>query len=256
MFGILEQHLATTAHIFMRLAPIFMVFPLFVLMRTPIIFRLVLTFSLSLVLLSTQKEHLTQLSLASLIGEFLFGLLIIINFHLIYAALDYIGKMIELQMGINAAAIFDPSSGHQTGVISDLLILMTAIIFLSQNFHHTLLKGFSILLDIYPIGEFSFQTLQGYFLFGLLTQVFLLVFILASPVIVVLWLTDVAFALMSRSMPQANIYFLALPIKIAIGLLVLFFNIPLIVSHTNLIYQPALMFQNLTHPIADSRYHD
>jgi flagellar biosynthetic protein FliR len=243
-------------HIFMRLAPILMTLPIFFINRTPIIFRLVLTFVLSILLFNSQKLIFISSSIDGLIGEFMLGLLIVINFHLIYGALDQIGKMIELQMGVNSAAVFDPSTSHETGVISDFMIFVTSVVFFLLDYHYALLKGFVVLLDFYPLGSFDIDVLYSSFVFGLFTKVFLLVFILMSPVIVVLWMIDICFAFMSRSMPQANIYFLALPVKILIGAFVIFLTIPIIVSHTSKIYQPTFEFPHLTYRLKKVDNHE
>lgn len=60
---------------------------------------------------------------------------------------------------------------------------------------------------------------------------FIFAFIILLPVILGVWLVDIAFAIMSRSMPQANIYFLALPVKFIAGLVLLMLAMPMIVQN-------------------------
>jgi flagellar biosynthesis protein FliR len=77
---------------------------------------------------------------------------------------------------------------------------------------------------------------------GILTQQFLLAFMIVMPVILGLWLIDTAFALLSRSMPQANVYFLSLPIKLGVGVFILILTLPIIVQRVPLLIENALRF--------------
>ena len=47
-----------------------------------------------------------------------------------------------------------------------------------------------------------------------------------APVIVVLLLTSVSFGLIARTVPQMNVFIVAIPLKIAVGLLFVFFSLP------------------------------
>ena len=84
--------------------------------------------------------------------------------------------------------------------------------------HHDLLHGFVSLLNILPLGSNIF--INDAWL-GILAGHFALGFIILSPVIISLWLIDLVLALISRSLPQAQIYFVGLPVKIGLGFFLL-----------------------------------
>lgn len=233
---------------FVRLTPIFVVMPIFAFARIPMLPRIILSFALALII-ATAAGHTAALSLTitSIISEFLLGMLIALSFHVAYAALDTIGKLIDLQMGFSAVGVFDPSSSNITGLISEFLVLIFAVLFFILDLHHVLLRGLIALLTVYPIGQVSFEQLSVTLLFKLMSQQFLMAFMILAPVIVVLWLSDLVFAVMSRSMPQANIYFMSLPFKIAIGIFVLMLSLPLIVQYIPSLYDAPLNFKLLQH---------
>ncbi|WHA53218.1 hypothetical protein OH685_08220 [Acinetobacter pittii] len=175
-------------------------------------------------------EH-SVITISLIISEFLLGIVLAFGFHTAFASLDLVGKLLDLQIGINTAGVFDPSSSHLNGVISDLLIAIAGVLFFILNLHYTLLNGLVALFRVVPLGSFNFQLLNIKKLVSLMGEQFIFAFIILLPVILGVWLVDIAFAIMSRSMPQANIYFLALPVKFIAGLVLLMLAMPMIVQN-------------------------
>jgi len=229
MFGFLE--FTTVLLLSLRLLPIFVVMPLTIFTRAPIFFRLIIVLAISVILSGLVPIEHSVITISLIISEFLLGTVLAFGFHTAFASLDLVGKLLDLQIGINTAGIFDPSSSHLNGVISDLLIAIAGMLFFILNLHYTLLNGLVALFRVVPLGSFNFQLLNIKKLVGLMGEQFIFAFIILLPVILGVWLVDVAFAIMSRSMPQANIYFLALPVKFIAGLVLLMLAMPLIVQN-------------------------
>jgi len=229
MFGFLE--FTTVLLLSLRLLPIFVVMPLTIFTRAPIFFRLIVVLVISVVLSGLISIEHSVLTISLIMSEFLLGVVIAFGFHTAFASLDLVGKLLDLQIGINTAGIFDPSSSHLNGVVADLLIAIAGVLFFILNLHYTLLNGLVALFRVVPLGSFNFQLLNIKKLVGLMGEQFIFAFIILLPVILGVWLVDIAFAIMSRSMPQANIYFLALPVKFIAGLVLLMLAMPMIVQN-------------------------
>ncbi|MBP2606024.1 flagellar biosynthetic protein FliR [Acinetobacter calcoaceticus] len=229
MFGFLE--FSTILLLSLRLLPIFVVMPLTIFTRAPIFFRLIVVLVISVVLSGLISIEHSVLTISLIMSEFLLGVVIAFGFHTAFASLDLVGKLLDLQIGINTAGIFDPSSSHLNGVVADLLIAIAGVLFFILNLHYTLLNGLVALFRVVPLGSFNFQLLNIKKLVGLMGEQFIFAFIILLPVILGVWLVDIAFAIMSRSMPQANIYFLALPVKFIAGLVLLMLAMPMIVQN-------------------------
>jgi flagellar biosynthetic protein FliR len=131
--------------------------------------------------------------------------------------MQVMGHVIDQQVGFAAATVFDPASEQMHSLIGELLVLMVLVTFLSLDIHHKLLLGIASTIHAIPLGQSVHLNIEV--LWQVLSIQFALAFALACPVILSLWLVDVILALASRSLPQANIYFVAMPVKIAIGLL-------------------------------------
>ncbi|MDC4846652.1 flagellar biosynthetic protein FliR [Acinetobacter baumannii] len=229
MFGFLE--FTTVLLLSLRLLPIFVVMPLTIFTRAPIFFRLIIVLAISVILSGLVPIEHKIITISLIISEFLLGIVLAFGFHTAFASLDLVGKLLDLQIGINTAGVFDPSSSHLNGVISDLLIAIAGVLFFILNLHYTLLNGLVALFRVIPLGSFNFQLLNIKKLVSLMGGQFIFAFIILLPVILGVWLVDIAFAIMSRSMPQANIYFLALPVKFIAGLVLLMLAMPMIVQN-------------------------
>ncbi|CAA0275945.1 flagellar biosynthetic protein FliR [Acinetobacter baumannii] len=229
MFGFLE--FTTVLLLSLRLLPIFVVMPLTIFTRAPIFFRLIIVLAIAVILSGLVPIEHRVITIPLIISEFLLGIVLAFGFHTAFASLDLVGKLLDLQIGINTAGVFDPSSSHLNGVISDLLIAIAGVLFFILNLHYTLLNGLVALFRVIPLGSFNFQLLNIKKLVSLMGEQFIFAFIILLPVILGVWLVDIAFAIMSRSMPQANIYFLALPVKFIAGLVLLMLAMPMIVQN-------------------------
>ncbi|MFX5407723.1 flagellar biosynthetic protein FliR [Acinetobacter baumannii] len=229
MFGFLE--FTTVLLLSLRLLPIFVVMPLTIFTRAPVFFRLIIVLAISVILSGLVPIEHRIITISLIISEFLLGIVLAFGFHTAFASLDLVGKLLDLQIGINTAGVFDPSSSHLNGIISDLLIAIAGVLFFILNLHYTLLNGLVALFRVIPLGSFNFQLLNIKKLVSLMGEQFIFAFIILLPVILGVWLVDIAFAIMSRSMPQANIYFLALPVKFIAGLVLLMLAMPMIVQN-------------------------
>jgi flagellar biosynthesis protein FliR len=236
---VLTAFAINTLLISVRLTPLIVAAPVAFFARVPLTVRMLLALTLAAVMASALPEQAAQLSPAILAGELLLGAVMAFGFHAAHGALDMLGKLIDTQIGLNASGVFDPGTANVTGIIAEFLVLAFAMLFVALNQHHELLRVFSELLAVIPPGSVSLAVVSAP-LAQVLTQQFLLALMMVAPVVVALWLIDVAFALMARSMPQANIYFLALPVKLGLGVLILLLSLPLIVQRIPLLFEQAL----------------
>lgn len=219
----MNQFFATTTLIFFRLLPIWIVAPIAMFKRIPALVRIVLSIAIAMILTvgytNTPLHAAVSMTWMSLGSEFLLGLILAFGFHAAQGSVQTMGHIIDQQIGFAAASVFDPASEQTQSLIGELLTLVVLIAFLTFDVHHALLRGIASTMSLIPPGHPL--TLNSNSLWQVLGLQFAFGFALTCPVILTLWLVDVTLALTSRSLPQANIYFVALPIKIGIGLLLI-----------------------------------
>lgn len=159
-------------------------------------------------------------------GEIAIGLAYGLAARFAIAALELAGGMIALQSGLAAAALFDPSSGSQTTLPGRFLSVAGLTLFLVLDGHHALLAA---LADSYrslppaeppPLSDLAelLSVVSG----GLWSTAVRI----AAPVFFVGAVTYTAFGLFSRLVPGIQIFFVAMPLQIALAVAALMVSLP------------------------------
>lgn len=214
-----------------RFSPLFLLPEISPFSRLPIFAKLTLLAVLSILLVLALPGNLHAVLPQSYVGmasefviEFLMGLALAFALYLAFAVLRFYGQQIDLQIGFGAAGILDPSSGQVGSVFGSALAFIATMLFFIWGFQRDLILGMAASLRTVPLGSGTVLHQPGW-LVTLLNRQFLFGFIVVAPIAVGLFLLDVLIAYASRLMPQANIYFLALPVKIGAGLLLMAFSL-------------------------------
>ena len=187
----------------------------------PLSIRLVLLLSLTLVSLSVQSQlpEIANIGVALwlLASELLIGLLLLFQLQLLLALAGFWGKLLDQQIGFAAAGLLNPATKEMEPLLLSGLILALATMFFSLGLHQNWISLLKASYQWLPLGQvidhtWFFRAAMGA---GVL---FVASVSLAAPFIVALWLFDVLAAVLSRNLPQMNIYFVAMPLKIMVGL--------------------------------------
>jgi flagellar biosynthesis protein FliR len=164
-------------------------------------------------------DHPLAFGLA-LLGEGIYGLALALAVMLPMAGISFSARVVDIQSGVAAMALFNPSIRTTESMAGTVLQWAGTLIFFALGFHLLLLKGLIASTQFAPLGSASLGVSSGQFATLLGTQ-FMLGFAVVAPVILGLFAIDLGIAFASRSMPQANVYFVALPLKVAAAFLLL-----------------------------------
>lgn len=157
---------------------------------------------------------------AALAGESVFGLCVLLAIMLPGAAIGLSARVIDIQSGVSAMAVLNPGTPAPESMAGTIMQWTVPLVFFALGFHLLLFQGLVASVHLTPLGSAGLALSPAAFL-GLLGTQFLLGLAVSAPVILGLLAVDMAIAFVSRSMPQANIYFLALPLKVATAFLLL-----------------------------------
>jgi len=169
----------------------------------------------------------------ALANEVLIGFIIGFVCFLIYAAIQAAGDIMDLQMGMSIATVMSPTTGGVVSLIGLLAFMLGTVIFLVANGHHLVLSAFVQSFRILPLSmpvnpanvNFMTQVIE-------LGRGFWLVAVqLSAPVVLLLFLTDFAFGIVSRVAPQVNVFMLGFQVKPTIGFVAILLVMPLFVRH-------------------------
>jgi flagellar biosynthetic protein FliR len=188
--------------------------------------RVLFTLALSAMLVSvvgpsglgatTSLADLISASIAELVvgGTLAFGV------FASFGAVTLAGKLIDIQSGLGLGAVFDPVTRVGAPLFGTLLNLVALAIFFAVDGHHAFLRGIAFSVQQVPLGT-GFSTLPLDAVMRQFGLMFSLGVALVAPVIFVLFFVEVALAVMSRVLPQMNVFLVSVPLKIAIAIAML-----------------------------------
>lgn len=213
-----------------------MTMPIFKSKSVPVLFKAGLALAASMVLfpilnLKVFPELTSVISFGiGAIGEILLGITIGLAVNLVFAGIQLAGQLAGYQMGMALANVMDPNSSIQIPILAQFNQMFALLIFLTVNAHHWFLRALADSYRLVP--PFGFQVSNS--LMELIVQLagsmFVIGLKIGAPIIAVLLLTSIAFGLIARTVPQMNVFFVAMPLKIFIGLLFLGFSLPFLSS--------------------------
>lgn len=151
-------------------------------------------------------------------NELLLGAAMGFGIVAVFGAFMFGGRLLDYQMGFGVATLFDPATRVQGPLMGTFLSMLGAVLFLTLDAHHTLIRVLAYSLTVVPPGAaHEFEPALLLEQFGLL---FTYGVVLVAPAVMALVLVDIAVAFASRVMPQVSAYFIALPAKVFLGLFV------------------------------------
>ena len=123
--------------------------------------------------------------------------------------------------------MFDQTAGAPT-LVGEFYSLATLMIFLFLNGHHYLIESLFLSMKLIPLTTFEMTETTLTLLFKIIISFMILGLKIAAPVMITLFNTNLALTLLSKVSPQMNIFMLSFQVKVAVGILILFFSFPVI----------------------------
>lgn len=228
-----EQTFYTFLPIFTRMTSFWAVIPV---MRrgVPSYAKIGIIVFFSLVLLPVVPEMPAPDSLVvfaiQTVGEALIGLSLGFMVSLVFSSLYLAGQLIDVPIGFGLANIFDPQTGDNVPMIAQFQNTMTVLLFFILNGHHALLANFAQSFHVLPLGETEFSPHVWSTVLRAFSSLFVLSVRIALPIVAVIFVTDVVLGILTRAVPQMNVFVIGFPAKILVGLLIYTITFPIIVG--------------------------
>jgi len=214
-----------------RIIGFFLIVPFFGSVQIPARVKAGLALFLTLLLLPVIEGSPAQppvpLEFALLIiNEMLAGVLLGFLVFITFSAVQLAGQFIDLRMGFALVNVLDPQSGEQIPLAGQLKTILATLFFLSLQGHHFLLRGLARSFDALDLGQAFPILISGEFIMRVAGDMFLISFMIALPIIASLFISDIVFGFLARTIPQINMFSVGLPTKILVGILILSLTVP------------------------------
>jgi flagellar biosynthesis protein FliR len=233
-----EENIAGFFLVLARLSPLFMLAPLFssrmLPMQAKVVAALGMTIGISpLVVAQAPADWLPTepLGFAGLVlKELLVGMAFSYSLAALFAAISVAGSLIDTMIGFSYGALVDPVTGNQSTVISQLYGLVGLGVFIAINGDAWMIRGLDRTYDLVPLADAPqlgslIAGTQAAFagVMGSAVQV-------AAPIILALVITDTAFGVVSRVVPQLNVFAVGFPAKAAVGMVLIGASLPFVAA--------------------------
>ncbi len=200
----------------------------FVSPRLRLLFALMVSVVVAPVLSNTLPRMPDSAALLTLLilGEVVIGVFIGTIARMFIAALTTAGMLIGYMSSMANALTNDPSAAQQGSIAGSFLTLVALLTIMTLDLHHLLLMSVVDSYDLFvpgqvpPMADFSEMVTRT------MSETFLLSFQIAAPFVVVGLIFYLGLGLLGRLMPQMQVFFVAMPLQILVGLSVLFIALP------------------------------
>jgi flagellar biosynthetic protein FliR len=229
--GVLESFLTTGVFafmiIFVRFGTAMMIMPGIGDSFVPGNIRLYYALGLSLVVAPVMQPLVPDpipafnILLPLLVIEFITGLFIGTIARILMMALDTGGMLISLASGISNAQVFNPSLAVQGSVFGAFLSVTGVTLLFVTNLHHLLLHGLVESYQMFPIGGLPDTGSMAELMAKAVSASFVTGFQIALPFVIISLVLYVGMGVLTRLMPQLQVFMIAIPLQIMLALVTL-----------------------------------
>lgn len=216
-----------------RITPLFVMAPLFSSKLIPAKVKSVVAVGLAIgltpIAVHGQTIPTDPLAVTGLLVEqFLVGLAFAFAVGAVLYAVETAGSFIDNVSGFSFGAQVDPINGNQGGSVTNMYTLVGLAMFIAIGGDAWVLRGLAKTFSLVPLtGSAAIASLTG----GV-EQAFGSIFIgaveVAAPVLLAMMVTDVAFGMVSKVVPQLNVFAVGFALKVGVTMLVIAASLPFI----------------------------
>ncbi|HZK02024.1 MAG TPA: flagellar biosynthetic protein FliR [Anaerovoracaceae bacterium] len=179
-----------------------------------------------------QVVHYTALEIVfSMMKELAVGYAIGTVVQLFLAIFHIGGGVMDLQMGLGMASLYDPNTGSQISITGNLITTMFTLLFFITNSHIRFIAIAVKSFQVIPIGFTAISPKIGVYIIELFGFILVYALQLALPLIITQLIVEVAVGILMRVVPNINVFVVNLQVKLGVGVIVILTIIPVLVRY-------------------------
>ncbi|MBE2316913.1 flagellar biosynthetic protein FliR [Solirubrobacter sp. CPCC 204708] len=227
-----EQTVAAFFLVLARISPLFLLAPLFSSKMINSRVKGIVAVALAVGLMPVVKHGEIDLDVLNyaglLVKELIVGLAFAYALHAMFAALQAAGTLLDTLIGFSFGAIVDPVTGTQSAVIQQMYSLFGVAIFVAIGGDTWVIKGMAKTYDAVPLlGAPPINSMvEGAQI--AFSSIFTSAFMICAPVLIAIVIVDAAFGVVSKVVPQMNIFAVGFPAKMIVGLTLIGASLPFV----------------------------
>lgn len=167
-------------------------------------------------------------ALGLVLQQVVIGVAIGLAVRIVFAAVELAGEVTGLQMGLNYAGFFDPTTNQSTSAVGRFFGNMTMLLFVILGGHLVVLQAVVASFDAFPLGTAAFDAVAKMRLHELGAVVFRYGLWIALPLVGMLLFVNIVLGVVSRVAPQINAFAIGFPVTLSTGLLGIAVTLPML----------------------------
>lgn len=232
VFSIFMDKFTLFLLILVRMSSLFVVTPVFGGRNVPSYLKVGLAFFCSIILVTLLKDVTVEFTdifsyAAIVLKELAIGIILGFTSYLVFSALYLAGQIIDTQIGFGMVNVLDPLHDTQVPLTGNFLYILTLMFFLIMNGHHVLLTALFKSYNILPVNSFVFNDVLFNNMLNIFYETFQIGFKISIPIIAASLLAEIALGILTKTVPQMNVFVIGMPLKVGVGLVTLLAMIPM-----------------------------
>lgn len=228
-----EQQVVAFFLVLARVSPLFVIAPLFSSRSVPTRVRGTIAVGLAIGLGPIAGRgaqiDLDTWNLAGLIGkEILVGGAFAFALAAFFAAMQVAGTFLDTLIGFSYGGLIDPITGTQSAVVTQLYAFIGVMIFIAIGGDAWVIQGVAETYEVVPLDAYPKLGALVAGADSAFVSVFSAAIQVAGPVVLALILADAAFGVVSRVVPQLNVFAVGFPAKVFVGLVLIGVTLPFV----------------------------
>ncbi len=219
--------------VLIRTSGIFLISPFFSSQNIPntmkVGFSLILS-GLITVTLDIDMDYTRITFVALIMKELMVGFIIGFISYAFFTTFYVMGQIIDMKIGFGMINVVDPQHRVQVPLMGNFYYILAFLLLLSFNGHYMIINALVDSYEFIPIGKFIIKEESAFMILDVLAWSFETGFKLSAPIVIIIFLTDLLLGILSRTIPQMNVFVVGMPLKILIGLIIISVSIPIFYS--------------------------
>jgi flagellar biosynthesis protein FliR len=157
-----------------------------------------------------------------LLGQELFiGVVLGLTARLTISALQVAGSVVAQQLGLGFVTAVDPTQGQQGVILGNFLTILGITLIFATDLHYYVIAALHDSYALFRPGEMPLIGDVAALLTRTVSAAFRIGIQLSGPFLVFGLLFNVGLGVLSRLMPQMQVFFVGVPLSILVGFLIL-----------------------------------
>ena len=150
---------------------------------------------------------------------------------------SFAGQLMDMEMGLSMASTFDPLTNIQVSISGNLYVYLVMLMMLISNMHYKILQAILDTFTYFNVGQAVFDGNLQETAVEFIVNFFLVGFRIVLPVFACMLVINVVLGVLSRAIPQMNMFVVGIQIKVLVGIVILLIIVPTIPTIANFVFE-------------------